>query len=522
MRAGHLRARDARIGYLALALLLLAGAACGKKHGVTVATLVEDGGPVEGTTAGATWKTVPVGTAFTLGDAVRTGADAFARLRIAAGGTIRMSENSLVRFRPGAPATAKAERGAPEVSVELGQAEIAEAVGLSVQSPTGHLRVERGSRVRIDARADEVKLEVVVGRALVTGGAGPVAVDAGQGVSIKIGGAIVERFDLKVGQAMVEPRNRYKTEVLPAKPTAPPSGDPPSEAPAGAPSLATAAREARPAVSTDDQRVDVTLTAGDSATIHNDRVPLAIRLRFDQLCTGEGQVELGKSPRAPLKGNSAVVVRLRAGRTPYRVRCVGESAPRTVEGVLSLKRDSGNAPLARQAPSNTIEADGRRYTVLFQSRPPVLTLAWSAAAGAAELELHIDSDGQARTLHAPGPTYRLASGALGEGTHTWWYVTKDGRTSPRTTLAIHFDNTAPTAQFFRGSVAGGPAGAIAVDGVAVQGSKVSAAGQPLTVDEHGRFRAAVLPLPGDVAVAVHIESPRGGSHYYIRRKVATP
>jgi hypothetical protein len=481
---------------------ILAAAACGKNHAPAIATLVETAGVVEGETDAAAWRVVSTGAEFRIGDAVRTGAGSTARLQFTTGGTIRMTENSLVRFRQGAPAPELSDQGGPEVSIELGEAEIVEAAALSVSSPAGRMRVDRGARVRIDADPKKLSLEVVVGRAVVTSEAGTLAVDAGHGVSFRIGGAILERYDLQVGKATVEPIEHA----------------PPADATAAAPEPKLPAAEASPSA-----RADVTFTAGDSAIIHNDRTPLSVRLRFDQLCSGEARVELGRHPSASSspRGSGSVVLRLRSGRTPYRVRCLGEEGD-GAEGVLSLKRDSGNAPLARHAPSNGIEADGRRYTVLFQSRPPVLTVSWAAPQGAADLDLHVESDGQEHTIPTPKATYRFASGALAEGTHTLWFEAKDGHASPHTTLTIRFDNTAPTAQFFRGSVIEGPEGAITIDGVAVQGAKVSAAGQPLDVDDHGRFRAAVLPLNGDDAVAVHIESPHGGSHYYIRRRSATP
>jgi hypothetical protein len=497
--------------------LVLGAGACRRNAALPIATLIENSGVIEGSGESTPWSPVAIGAGFRLGDAVRTGPGSSARLRFAAGGTIRMGENSLVRFRQGAPAPELSDRGGPEIAIELGKAEIVEAVDLSVSSPAGRMRVDRGGRVRIDADPKKVQLEVVVGRAIITGNAGTLALDAGHGVSFQIGGAILERYDLKVGEATVETSAHVDPTIEPIAPAPAPAAEPP------APVAVEANHETKPPA-----RADVTFTAGDSPIIHNDRMPLAVRLRFDQLCSGEARVELGRSAsrsRAPLLGSGSVVLRLRAGRVPYRVQCVGDGGDRSdgrIQGVLSLKRDSGNAPLARHPPSNTIEADGHRYTVLFQTRPPVLTLSWAAPAGASDLELHVDSGGQTHTIQTPGPSYRFASGALAEGTHTWWYADKDGRESPHTTLTIRFDNTAPTAQFFRGTVIDGPEGAITVDGVAVQGAKVSAGGQPLAVDDHGRFRAAVLPLTGDDAVAVQIESPHGGSHVYVRRRSATP
>ena len=61
-------------------------------------------------------------------------------------------------------------------------------------------------------------------------------------------------------------------------------------------------------------------------------------------------------------------------------------------------------------------------------------------------------------------------------------------------------------------------GAIAVDGVTVEGAKVSVGGQPLAVDVHGRFHVEAAPVDGDDAVAVRLEHPRTGIHYYVRRR----
>jgi hypothetical protein len=208
------------------------------------------------------------------------------------------------------------------------------------------------------------------------------------------------------------------------------------------------------------------------------------------------------------------------------VRCSGDTRsekPRAA-GLLTVKLDSGNIPLSRRAPVNVLDADGRRYTVLFQSRLPALTLAWGGAPPAAHhLELHVESSAGERQFETTAARHVLPSGALPEGTYTWWYATDEGRLSPRTTVTIRFDNAAPTAQFFRAAEAAEPAapGAIPIDGVTMEGAKVTAAGQPVPVDDHGRFRVAVAPLSGDDAVAVRLEHPRTGVHYYVRRAPTT-
>jgi len=159
--------------------------------------------------------------------------------------------------------------------------------------------------------------------------------------------------------------------------------------------------------------------------------------------------------------------------------------------------------------------------VLFQTRLPQLTLAWpSAPPDASGLELHLESAAGERVIDSANAKRPLPSGTVQEGTYTFWYRAPGGKQSPKTTLSVRFDNAAPTAQFFRTRAVGdaGPQGAIPVDGVTVDGAKVSVAGQPLAVDGHGRFRIDAAPLEGDQAVAVRLEHPRTGIHYYVRRR----
>ena len=385
----------------------------------------------------------------------------------------------------------------------------------------------------MSADGQAATLEVLVGRALIMDAGREVALDAGQGVKIRIGSAEIQRFGVKVGEAVVEdaPTDRDAgTTLRAAPPDAQTIAQPPAASPAEtavAPPAAAAAdasgttREGR-----GDARADVTITAGESATLHDGRPPLGVRLRLDGLCPGEAVVELGGRGhhRERLVGMQAVVFRLKPGAKPYSVRCAGDrdgSAPRAA-GVLSLRRDTGYVPLARRAPANVIDADGRRYTILFQTRLPQLTLAWpKAPAGAAGLELHLESPAGARVLSIPNPDRPVPAGTFQEGTYSWWYTAGEGKQSPKTTLVIRFDNAAPTAQFFRASTDGGvarPRGSIPVDGVTVDGAKVSVGGNPLPLDGRGRFRADVAPQPGDDAIAVRLELPRTGVHYYVRRR----
>jgi hypothetical protein len=500
-----------------LAFVAVAASACSRQ--APVATTLDAAGTVERGNGGA-WYDAAAGTPFIIGDTLRTGAASRARLALGGGGVIRVGENARLRFQQGGVTG----QPMPAIAVELGSAEVDETVApVSIVTASGSARVEPGAHVRVQADGQTSTLEVLVGRAVMLEGGQEVPIDAGSGVRIRLGSAEVERFALKVGEAVVEPA---------APQPAPAAAEAVVEPVAPQAATAEAVERQEPADETDSprshaetDRADITVSAGESATLHDGRAPAAVRLRVAGLCPDEAIVELGGRGRhrERLSGSRNVVLRLRPGVQPYRVRCAGDdrkTEPRA-SGVLSLRRDNGNVPLARRAPMNVIDADGRRYTVLFQTRVPELTLAWPAGPrGATGLELHLDAGAGERVVQSASPTRPLPAGTVKEGTYTFWYRAPAGEQSPKTTLSVRFDNAAPTAQFFRTptDASTSPHGAIAVDGVTVEGAKVSVGGQPLAVDAHGRFRLEATPLEGDDAVAVRLDHPRTGVHYYVRRR----
>jgi len=504
------------VGRVALAALAaLAGVvspACSRK-GESVAALIEAQGSVERNDTAEAWTAATPGHVFAVGDSMRTGAASQARLRLTNGTVIRVLEHARIRFARGSLPT---KRGA-DLNVELGSAEVETATEeMAVVTALGVARLERGARVRVSSDGGRASLEVVVGRAVLLGRGSELTVDQGQGARLNAGDSNPERYELVMGAPVVEPS---------APPPAPPP--PPVEAAAPAPALAlppppvvedhgAASRAAR-------AHADVTLEAGDSGTLHVGGRSLSLRLAFDRVCTDEATVEVKNGhEHHKLGATGALVLKLRPGPVHYSLRCAGDprSAKPRATGSLTIKRDGGDAPVPRRAPVNALDADGRRYTVLFQTRLPALTLGWAAApTGAGGLSLHVESPSGEQTFPSPTASRQLPSGALAEGSYVWWYATSDGRTSPKTTVTIRFDNAAPTAQFFskRSGAEPAPPGQVSVDGVTIDGAKVSAGGRTLAVDEHGRFRATVAPLSGDDAVIVRLDHPRTGVHYYVRQ-----
>jgi hypothetical protein len=479
--------------------LVCVAASCNRRS-EPVASLIESQGTVERSDGSEAWTSVAPGFAFVVGDVLKTSAHGQARLRLTNGAVIRVLENARIRFARGTLPSAKG----PDVNVELGSAEVESAAGeVALVTALGVARIERGARVRVSSDGARSTLEVVIGRAVLLAPGGELAVNEGKGARLASGGTGPEVYEVVIGAPIAE--------VSP-----PPPAPEPSAEPAPAPLRDDGSHSQPPTT-----RADATLEAGDGGTIHHAARTLALRLTFEQLCAGEATVEIkdGHTSR-PVTGTGAVVLNLRPGTMRYAVRCSDDrrAAKPRASGSLTIKRDSGDVSVSRRPPVNVLDADGRRYTVLFQTRPPALTLGWAGApSGATDLSLHVESPADAQMFPAPTPSRRFASGTLAEGSYVWWYTTADGRSSPKTTVTIRFDNAAPTAQFFPKRPGGDAApGSVAVDGVTLDGAKVSVGGRSLPVDERGRFRATVAPLTGDDAVVVRLEHPRTGIHYYVR------
>jgi len=224
-----------------------------------------------------------------------------------------------------------------------------------------------------------------------------------------------------------------------------------------------------------------------------------------------------RKPRQRVVARTSAVLTLPAGAHRYRVLCVGGSPQ--AAGKLVVKADSGTAPVPRTAASNTIDTDGRRYTVLYQTRLPSMTFVWPGAPADGPFTLHIETEGKERTVVAAGGRHTLPAGAVSEGAHSFWFTAGDGKSSRPTSVKVAFDNAAVTAQL-SAPREGSPSseGEVEVAGIALEGSTVTVAGQKLALDPQGRFRGrAPRPGPGERAIAVRLEHPRTGVHYYVRR-----
>ena len=267
---------------------------------------------------------------------------------------------------------------------------------------------------------------------------------------------------------------------------------------------------------------DLSLSAGDSVTIHDVRGAAAVQFRFADRCPGDGVIELDKSAafRSPQQssGQTSANLLVSQGSYHYRLRCEtasGDSRP-LATGRISLVRDAGRRPLAAAPPPFSLEVDGRTYRVGYQGAIPAMNVQWKGASGRGFV-LHLAQGGKDQSFPAGADAVATIPGArLKEGTHTLWFE-REGKRSKISTLIIDFDNTAPAVYIDEpddGEAWG--QGVIAVKGAVLPDWAVTIDGVALPLDKQRRFSASV-PVPKAGALAIRLSHPQRGVHYYLRR-----
>ena len=163
----------------ALVAAVAALSACKGKKSSDLAELSEVlAGRAERTHEEEAWRGAAAGDHFRTGDAVRTSPDGGARIRFTAGGGLKMGADTTIRF------------GAGKVAVE---GELTAEQDAVLELELGRAEISAGSRVMIERRGDEVRFDVLVGRAVVTRDDEVTELSAGDALDVEVGGARVER-----------------------------------------------------------------------------------------------------------------------------------------------------------------------------------------------------------------------------------------------------------------------------------------------------------------------------------------
>jgi hypothetical protein len=450
-----------------------------------------------------TWSPAAVGARFAMGDGLRTGPQASAKLELLSGGRVLMKSDTILRFMR----QLGASRPAGELEVLSGELTVeTDARDVGVGTARGVVRVSPHSSLRVRADSDKVRFDVLVGRVEYARDGTPQQTLAGSG------------FDLELLTPSVEPTPPPATPdaALVAQPAAPTEPAEERGSSRDGPLLRDLEFQESP------QSVSFSMPIGETATVHDPTPPSDVRVT-DTRCPALAVLEFdrgnGRFDAVRVRGSSQLRARLPVGSYRYRVRCVRngrvELSP-VGGGRLSVVRDAATRPLPVSAARITADADGRRYTVSYQNRLPIITLRWPEAPSAAEYTLQVQPEhDEAFTLRSKQPSVTLPAGRLGEGLHRFMF--ESGRAhSEQGLLGVSFDYRARTAYLTSPAEKQAQQGSAHLTGGSMSGSSVSVRGVPLKLDSQGRF-ATDVPVPDTgEALVVRVQHPSTGIHYYVR------
>jgi hypothetical protein len=267
--------------------------------------------------------------------------------------------------------------------------------------------------------------------------------------------------------------------------------------------------------------VDLLASAGDSFVVHDPRPPTAVAFTVPGCPSGAVlTIESRKKGSRETIGSGRVSAEFSQGTHRYSVACLGggksPGAP-VARGTLSVVADAGLRTLAKTAASSSVDTDGRRYTVLYQTLLPRLSVRWPNAPAASSYTLSVRSKQGTRTFSNTSANHTFDSGSLAEGEHALTFE-GDGRRSKETSVVIRFDNAAPTASLTSPADASfAPGSSVLVSGAALPGWSVAVAGRELAQDEQNRFSEVVGAPSSERALAIRFSQAGRGVHYYLRR-----
>jgi hypothetical protein len=470
-------------------LCACSGRSCSGESAGTLATLIEHTGDVQRDHAGQAGKFEPANdrARFVSGDALRTLDNGTARLQLPASGSVLVQSATTIRLWRG-------KKTGVQVNVQTGMASVVTAKEpVSIQTALGLAVLQAGSELRVRPDTRGQRFEITLGRASLTTAEGQ-ELNFGPGESIGV------------------------DEELP--PVTPPEVDPQltgvANLDAGEPESAA---EAAPA-----ELSDLELQPGASITIFDPAPPSRIRLSIPASCPhGAG----ARVRRKSIALSQTQALLLSAGRHDYQVSCLdeaGEAKSPEWKGSVRVIKNPGTARLPKSAPRNSIDVDGRSYTVLFQNILPVLEVQWPGAPkGNAYVLIARVEGGREQRINLREPRHVFAAGTLPEGRHELSFEAAAAGHSRPTTVTLRFDNASPTASLRLPPVAGfAPIDHVEVAGIALPGAQVSVFGKRLPLDPQGRFAGTVPVAAGISALAVRIHHPRTGTRYYVRRVKSSP
>jgi hypothetical protein len=374
---------------------------------------------------------------------------------------------------------------------------------IDVATSDGRIRMQPGSEMELTATAarassgrfdvegaGETRLEVPGGAIVLSGDEGrsgaSVDLEAGDDaiVVVRSGRVIHERAS---GSEVLRPAPEIATADVADAPT-------PDTAPQA-----------------EERSAPVVLQAGESVVVHDPGAPTAVRIEASADCA-DAEWRLDHHAQRDASLRSALVRVLRPGSHPYELRCAAGARER---GTVRVDRDRGVASMPHTAPRTVVDADGRPYSVLYQSLLPEILLRWPRATAAGPYEIEVTRGGSSRRVTSSTTSHTFASGEIAEGTTTFVFRARDGSRSPPTPVRIQFDNATPVASIRAPAPGVALADTVHVEGAVAEGATVSVSGTSLSVDHSARFEGDV-PVPSNGCLAIRVALRGRGIHYYVR------
>jgi hypothetical protein len=459
-----------------------------------IARLIEETGAVQRDLAAhpGAFTSAAHGATFHSGDGLRTLEHSSARLKLADAGAVLVKSATTIRLWRGQNVHGvrlKVQTGDANVITERDTLEIETELGIAVLQPGSQLRVRPARRGQ--------HYEVTVGHAILTSPDGQKTLGPGEGIDLDMDAASHA-----------------------ASSAARPDGVAPNEA--------AGVTMDEPAVETITHGAsDLVIALGASATIYDPKPPTAIAIDARASCPNGALLSMQGRPATPIETDQVML--LAPGAHDYKLICLdaqGRSTGQSTRGTLHVLHNPGTAQLPSSAPKNSIETDGRTYTIMFQNLLPVLEVRWARAPQAKAYTLTVQlASGRELRVSLDKPSHVFRAGALPEGRHELQFeADRPGAPhSPQTTIDLRYDNASPSASLRAPSSSGFEEGPIVhVAGLALPGSQVTVFGQHLALDAQQRFAGDVALPAGTRALAVRIQHPRTGVRYYLRRSKATP
>ena len=159
------------------------------------------------------WLAATQGATFFVGDAIRTGQAAGARLHLDDGSVLGLEEETLVRFLDRAPGQEQA------LDVQTGEASlVASQEGLTVHTAFGLARLEAGTKINLTRNQQTLRVQVLLGSATLENSLGDVMqISEGQTVETTLGNAVMELLEEEPARIAEPPPSDLPTGPIAAQ-----------------------------------------------------------------------------------------------------------------------------------------------------------------------------------------------------------------------------------------------------------------------------------------------------------------